>query len=103
MWQQKTEDTYEAPTEPPKIDRRNWVKTMEAMDKWLHLIPGEHHLLLAYVIQKDIALSEDEDLAESYPSITNEMVHHAPIGTMNPPYIPCQQLPLFRQVGCVGP
>ena len=33
-WQQKTEDTYEAPTEPPKIEEKNWAKTMEAMDEW---------------------------------------------------------------------
>jgi hypothetical protein len=82
--QQKTEDTYEAPTEPPKIDEKNWAKTMEAMDEWLRLIPGERRLPLAYVIRKDIALPGDEDPAESYPSITDEMVRRAPIGTMNP-------------------
>ena len=31
MRQQKMEDTYEVPTEPPKIDERNWAKTMEAI------------------------------------------------------------------------
>jgi hypothetical protein len=82
--QQKTEDTYEAPTEPPKINERNWAKTMEAMDEWLRLIPGERRLPFAYVIRKDIGLPEDEDLSESYPNITDEMVRHAPIGTMNP-------------------
>jgi hypothetical protein len=82
--QQKTEDTYEAPTEPPKINERNWAKTMEAMDEWLRLIPGERRLPFAYVIRKDIGLPEDEDLSESYPSITDEMVRHAPIGTTNP-------------------
>ena len=54
--QQMTEDTYEAPTEAPKIDDKNWAKTMEAMDEWLHLIPREHCLPLAYVIRKDIGL-----------------------------------------------
>ena len=82
--QQKTEDTYEPPTEPPKINEKNWAKTMEAMDEWLRLIPGECRLPLAYVIRKDISLPEDEDPAESYPSITNEMVRCAPIGTTNP-------------------
>ena len=65
MQQQKTEDTYEAPTEPPEINEKK-------------------RLPLAYVVQKDIALPEDKDLAESYPSIVDEMVHCAPIGTMNP-------------------
>ena len=82
--QQKTEDTYEAPTELPKINERNWAKTIEAMDEWLHLIPRERHLPLAYVIWKDIGLPEEEDPSESYPSITDEMVRHAPIGTTNP-------------------
>ena len=82
--QQKTEDTYEAPTEPPKIDEKNWAKTMEAKDEWLRLIPGERHLPLAYVIQKDIGLPEEEDPPESYPSITDEMVRRAPIRIMNP-------------------
>ena len=82
--QQKTEDTYEAPTELPKINERNWAKTIKAMDEWLHLIPGECCLPLAYVIQKDIGLPVEEDPSESYPSITDEMVCHAPIGTMNP-------------------
>jgi hypothetical protein len=82
--QQKTEDTYEAPTEPPKINERNWAKTMEAMDEWLRLIPGERRLPFAYVFGKDISLPEDEDLSESYPSITDEMVRHAQIGTTNP-------------------
>ena len=84
MWQQKTKDTYEAPTEPPKIDENNWAKTIEAMDEWLHLIPGECRLPLAYMLRKDIGLPEDEDLPESYPSITDEMVHHTLIRTMNP-------------------
>ena len=82
--QQKTEDTYEVPTEPPKIDERNWAKTMEDMDEWLRLIPGERRLPLAYVIRKDIGLPVDEDPFESYPSIIDEMVRRAPIGTMNP-------------------
>ena len=82
--QQKTEDAYETPTEPPKIDDKNWVKTMEAMEEWLRLIPGERRLPLAYVIRKDIALPDGDDPAEYYPSITDEMVRHAPIGTVNP-------------------
>ena len=60
------------------------MKTMEAMEEWLHLIPGERHLPLAYVIHKNITLPEGDDPAESYPSIRDEMVHHAPIGTTNP-------------------
>ena len=107
--QQKTEDTYEAPTELPKIDERNWAKTIEAMDEWLRLIPGECHLPLAYVIQKDIGLPEEEDPSESYPSITDEMLHCALIGTMNPdgtityhPMFRINKQSLFRQDSFVG-
>ena len=83
-WQQKTEDSYEPPSDPPKIDEKNWVKTLEAMEEWLRLIPGEHHLPMAYVIHKDIVLPEGDDPVEAFPSITDEMVRHAPIGTLNP-------------------
>ena len=53
------------------------------MEEWLHVIPGEHKLPLAYVIQKDIALPDGDNLVEDYPSLTDEMVCHAPIGTLN--------------------
>ena len=82
-WQQKMEDAYEMPTEPPKINDKNWVKTMEAMEEWLHLIPGECRLPLAYVIHKDIALPDGDDPAEYYSSIMDEMVCCALIGTVN--------------------
>ena len=98
--QQKSEDTFEAPTEPPKIDERNWAKTMEDMDEWLRLIPGEHHLPLAYVIQKDIGLPVGEDPFESYPSIIDEKVRRASIGTMNPDGTVTYH-PMFRVNNCL--
>ena len=60
--QQKTEETYEVPTEPPKIDEKNWVKTMEAMKEWLRLIPGKCRLPLTYVIRMDLALPDNDDV-----------------------------------------
>ena len=73
---------------------------MEAMEEWLHLIPRERRLPLAYVIWKDIALPDDEDPAESYPSITNEMFRCAPIGTMNPDGTVTYH-PMFRVNNCL--
>ena len=98
--QQKMEDTYEAPTELPKIDERNWAKTMEDMDEWLRLIPGERRLPLACVIRKDIGLPVDEYPFESYPSITDEMVRCAPIGTTNPDGTVIYH-PMFRVNNCL--
>ena len=57
---------------------------MEAMDEWLRLIPGECRLPIAYMIRKDVGLPGDEDTAESYPGIIDEMIRQAPIGTANP-------------------
>ena len=42
--QMHNEANYEPPTELPKIDDRNWAKTIKAMEEYLHLIPGECHL-----------------------------------------------------------
>ena len=66
----------------PKIDDRNWTKTIEAMEEYLHLIPVECHLPLAYVIHPTIELPVGEDLSTGYITIKNEMVRCAPIGTV---------------------
>jgi len=60
--QQKTEETYEPPTEPPKIDEKNWVKMMEAMEEWLHLIPGERCCCTYF---RDIIVSIYDVICES--------------------------------------
>ena len=73
---------------------------MEAMEEWLRLIPRECRLPLAYVIWKDIALPDGKVPAESYPSITDEMVCHAPIGTMNPDGTVTYH-PMFHVNNCV--
>ena len=54
------------------------------MEEWLQLIPGKRCLPLTYLIHMDLALPDNDDPAESYPSIIDEMIHCALIGTMNP-------------------
>ena len=76
------EASYEPLTDLPKIDDCNWAKTIEAMEEYLNLIPGEHHLLLAYVIRPSIELPEGEDPSSGYVTIEDEMVRCAPIGTV---------------------
>ena len=78
--QMHNEANYEPPTEMPKIDDRDWARTIKAMEEYLHLtIPGEHHLPLAYVIRPTIELPEGEDPSTGYITIKDKMVRCAPI------------------------
>ena len=76
------EANYEPPTKLPKIDDPNWAKTIKAMEEFLHLIPGEHCLPLAYVTHLAIELPEGEDPSTGYITIEDDMVRCAPIRTM---------------------
>ena len=60
---------YKPPTELPKINDHDWAKTIEAMEEYLHLIPGDCHLPLAYVICLTIELPEGEDPSTGYITI----------------------------------
>ena len=51
------------------------------MEESLCLIPGEHHLPLAYVIQPTIELPVGEDPSTGYVTIKDEMVRCMHIGT----------------------
>ena len=70
---------YEPPTEMPKIDDHNWAKTIKAMEEYLHLIPGECCLPLAYVILPTIQFPVGEDPSTGYVTIKDEMVRCMPI------------------------
>ena len=52
------------------------------MEEYLHLIAGERHLPLAYVIHPTIELPEGEDPSTGYVTIKDKMVRCAPIGTV---------------------
>ena len=80
--QMHNEANYEPPTDLPKIDDRDWAKTIEAMEEYLRLIPGERRLPLAYVIRPTIELPEGEDPSTGYVTIEDEMVRRAPIGIL---------------------
>ena len=76
------EANYEPPTELPKIDDHDWAKTIDAMEEYLCLIPGECNLPLAYVICPTIELPVGEDSPTESVTIKDKMVQCIPIGTV---------------------
>ena len=80
--QMHNEANYEPPTELPKINDRYWAKTIKAIEEYLHLIPGEHCLPLAYIIRLAIELPEGEDPSTGCVTIEDKMVRCTPIRTM---------------------
>jgi hypothetical protein len=81
----------EAPA-APKIDPKNWPKTMDALQDYFNCILGETKAPLAYVI-RDVAAVPDEadDPATNYDTPENEMVacmpHQDAAGVDLPTYI----------------
>jgi hypothetical protein len=81
--QRKFEATWTIPTDnKPKIDTKDWHRTLENIRNYLTLCPGETKIPLAYIV-RDRAEVEDEatDLTEDYQTIHQEMISRAPHGT----------------------
>jgi uncharacterized membrane protein YgcG len=66
--------------EAPKIDSKDWSKTMEGIQGWLRGCLGQTKIPLAYVIRAEIAVpAEATDPATNYNSKTDELIARAPI------------------------
>ena len=73
------EKEYEAPTDTPKIDDKDWTKTLEGLAEYLRAYPGETKIPLSYVIRKNrVVLPEQHDPPGNYLDIFDEMVNRAP-------------------------
>jgi hypothetical protein len=84
MKQRDTENNHADPDTPPKIDRRDWPKTIEAIEEYLRQFRGTNGIPLSYVVRKNIkpAPSADDPLA-NYDTLDEEMIARAPILTNN--------------------
>lgn len=73
------EKDYNAPTETPKIDEKDWTKTLEGLVEYLRACPGETKIPLSYVTRKTReVLPEHQDPSGNYPDAFDEMVNRAP-------------------------
>ncbi|KAI2505609.1 hypothetical protein MHU86_8851 [Fragilaria crotonensis] len=73
------EATYKDPsTDLPTINIKDWPKTMEAIEEYLHSFLGERKIPLAYVVRKNENIPEGEDPSTSYPTKQDEMIARAP-------------------------
>jgi len=67
-------DVYTAPMEYPKINEKDWPKTIEAIHEFLHHHLGETKIPLAYVVREEVPLPGDPDPAGDYAMIQDEMI-----------------------------
>ena len=73
------EKDYEAPDEMPKIDEKDWTKTLDGLAEYLRACPGETKIPLAYIIRKTReVLPENQDPSVNYADVFDEMINRAP-------------------------
>ena len=86
----RSEDKHENPTSHPKINAKDWPKTMELMHEHLYTFLGETGIPLAYVVCAERVVPADPDPAEGYGTRQREMMFRAPhqdaAGTLLPVY-----------------
>ena len=70
------------PEEKPKIDHKDWFKTLEAIKEYLAQCPGLTKIPLAYVIRDDESVPDAaEHPSANYTSHQHEMIRRAPHNT----------------------
>ena len=74
----QAEESWEAPTDPPVINYKDWPKTMEGIVEYLRACPGSTRIPLAYVVRENQEIPEGDDPAENYASSQDEMIARAP-------------------------
>ena len=74
----QAEENWEAPTDSPVINYKDWPKTMEGIVEYLHTCPGTTKIPLAYVVRENQEVPEGDDPTEDYASSQDEMIARAP-------------------------
>ena len=65
----------------PEINDKDWARTFEAIDEWLHGCLGEFSKIpLDYVVRDNEAITPDPVAPTTWPSRVNEMIGRAPHG-----------------------
>jgi len=80
----ESEKAYEPDETLPKINAKDWPKTMDAILEYLRTRLGERMIPLAYVVRenREVPASAD-DPSINYESVTDEMIGRASHGTPN--------------------
>ena len=63
----------------PKVDKNNWVMTMENIVTYLKLVRGMRGDPLAYVVQHHITVAHISPRSDAYLNLNEEMITRAPI------------------------
>lgn len=84
MKQRDTEKDHTDPDTQPKIDGKDWPKTIEAIEEYLRQFRGTNGVPLSYVVRKDIKPEPSaDDPSTNYDTLDEEMIARAPILTNN--------------------
>jgi hypothetical protein len=82
----ESEDKHKDPDLKPKIDDRDWPKTMEAIDDYLGRVLGKENLPSAYVICREARVPATADNpATNYATPNSEVIRRAPHCENNAP------------------
>ena len=67
--------------EPPEINEKDWARTFESIDKWLHGWLGETSKIpLAYIVCDTVAIVDDPVAPATWLSKVDKLIGHAPHG-----------------------
>eukprot|EP00543_Licmophora_paradoxa_P009148 CAMPEP_0202448362 /NCGR_PEP_ID=MMETSP1360-20130828/7172_1 /ASSEMBLY_ACC=CAM_ASM_000848 /TAXON_ID=515479 /ORGANISM="Licmophora paradoxa, Strain CCMP2313" /LENGTH=287 /DNA_ID=CAMNT_0049065891 /DNA_START=408 /DNA_END=1272 /DNA_ORIENTATION=- len=78
--QRDMENKSESVVDAPKIDPKDWAKTMEAIIEWLGTFRGVTGAPLSYTVRKNLEpAAEASDPSTNYSTLDEEMIARAPI------------------------
>jgi hypothetical protein len=73
------EESHKDPTEKPIINDKNWQRTLDDVEEYLHNHLGQTHIPLSYVVRKNEQVPPHlVDPPNNYTSIQDEMISRAP-------------------------
>ena len=73
-----SETAHENPDVVPKIDMKDWPKTIEAIEEYFRNYLGETGIPLAYVVRKEENVPANPDPSANYDTAMDEMIARAP-------------------------
>jgi hypothetical protein len=75
----ESENKHKDPNSKPKIDNRDWPRTMEAINDYLGRVLGEENIPLAYVVRREAQVpATADDPKTNYANPNAEMICRAP-------------------------
>ena len=85
---------------PPEINNKDWARTFEAIDEWLHGCLGEFSKIpLAYVVHDNEAITPDPVAPATWPSRVDELIGRTPHGEET--YFPADNVTVWEKLSAL--